>query len=277
VVVRLNARRVEQLSPATAPARRVSTFQTGIQFNINAKGPGSFNGTDSLSFARVTGPGLPAAGLVYIAPAQAGQQSMDLSNKTGTVPATGRCGGPSFNCPNFWLARTNGIAGTDATTLAVNFPGLVFAQPSDNADASKLVKRARYKIELFYGPSATAGPVFHKSLISDLVAATNMVNMPWNTLGDKSKLAMDPNGSLAGAQSGMLVDWVQNPSAQQIGSVQMNIDYNDSYGPSQPVARGATSVEWTTPVPALAGKQRTILLGYRMLDNTNKTSVFFYN
>lgn len=287
--VRLNIRRVEQLNPAfvsTANSTRFSTYQAGMQFNVNAKGPGSINADGTLTFARVTGPGLPAGGLVYKTSTNTSQASMDLFNKTGSLSTGAQCGnGTTFNCPNLWFTRTAGTSGTAAATLTANPTSFLWAQPSDAVDTSQIVKGARYQIELFYGANTTTpGHSVTKVLLSDLVPTTLGANLPWNTLGPKSLAAFDPSGSLAGVQTSSLeMDWVQNTAAQQISTVQPVINAtNGSFGTAKTVPRGATSVVLDNPdqiVPAFATDtgSRTVLFGYRMTDGSSKTAVYMYN
>lgn len=280
VTVRVNIRRFEQMNASNTA--KFSAFQNGIQFDINAKGPGSvLGGVDSLTLARVTGPGLPANGLVYKVSSQASQPTMDLFNKSGSLTAGNQCGnGTTFNCPNMWFARTQGLTGSAATTLAGNPAGMVWAQAADAIDTTKFVKGARYKVELFYGTNTgTADLVVFKTLLSDLIPVTNAVNLPWNTLGTNSLAAFDPAGSLAGAQTALPIDWVQNVSAQQVGGVRAAVDSTGSFGPSKPVPKGATSIVYdSATVPAFTTSSlRTILMGYRVTDSSNKTAVYSYN
>lgn len=285
--VRLNIRRVEQFNAANTA--KFSTFQTGIQFNINSQGPGSVIGGNALSMARVKGPGLPANGLVYVVSAGA-QSSMDLFNKTGDLVAGSACGnnGASVNCPNVWFARTRGITGADATTLAANPStggnALLWAQSGDGYDPTQFVKGARYQIELFYGSGitnvSTPAVTVTKTLLSDLIQATKGVNLPWNSPGPQTLAALDLAGSLTGSQSALPVDWIQNISAQQIGGAQAVINATTgSFGPSKFVPRGATSVVLNNQVvPAFTSTTtRTILHAYRMLDGSSKTAVYTYN
>lgn len=297
VVDRLQVRRIEQLNPNfSASGNSYSHFQTGIQFAINAKGPGSVNGNGSLSFARVSGPGLPTSGIVYMAPDpvyEPNLTTMDVSNKTGTIPGVSRCGNAappapqSYNCPNFWLARTVGLTGSAATTLAAPPSGStnpVWAQASDaGVDPTQFKKGAKYKIELFYGSKTTPDTVYNKTLLTDLVQATAAVNLPWNTLGSQSLAELDPtNSATSGAQSSVTLDWVQNPSAQQIGGAAVTVDTHGSYSAQTPVPKGATSVVINLPsgqqVPALTTSgTRSLNFGYRMLDNSAKSAVYTYN
>jgi hypothetical protein len=285
---RLNIRRVEQRNAANTNTNKISTFQTGMAFTVNAKGPGSIRAEGSLTFARISGPGLPgngAAGTGLVYKTSTGQQaSMDLFNKTGSLAVGAQCGnGTTFNCPNLWFARTKGITGTDATTLATNQSSLLWAQTGDNMEPAKVVKGARYKVELFYGTNTTTpGVVLHKTLLTDLVQATQAVNLPWNTLGAKSVAALDPAGSLTGAQTALPVDWLQNVSAQQIGGVQSVIDTTSGgFGPTKGVPKGATSAvldNQTVPVfVTTSNVGRTLLFSYRMVDSSNKTAVYTYN
>lgn len=285
VSVRPLVRRVEQLNPANTQA--FSHFQTGLQFQVNAKGPGSVTANGNLAYARITGPMLPKAGLVYIAPVpeEVGQNYMDVTNKTGTVGTTTRCSdnaantGPRFyNCPNFWIGRTAGLTGTAATTFANNQGGLVWAQNADNLDTTFPAKGQRYKIELFYGSNTTATYTYHKTLLSDMIVATQAVNLPWNTPGSATLAFLDPNGSLAGAQTSTKADWIQNIAAEQIGGVSVTVDTNGTYGASQQAPKGSTSLVVDAPVPAMTPTSvRAVLFGYRMLNNSNKTAVYTYN
>ncbi len=120
-----------------------------------------------------------------------------------------------------------------------------------------------------------------KTLLSDLVLANRGVNLPWNTPGAQTLAALDPNGTLAGAQSALTVDWIQNVSAQQIGGVQSN-NANGGYNGTKRVPRGAVSVVLDNQtVPAFADAKppgsRTLLMGYRMSDNSSKTAVYQWN
>ena len=295
VTVRLQVRRVEQLNSANTA--KFSTFQSGITFSVNAKGPGSNNGTSSLSFARISGPGLPGngtagTGLVYGVSSGA-QNSMDLYNKTGSLTVGSLCGngGATTNCPNLWFARTAGIAGTAATVLATNpntFGNILLWAQGNEVDPTQFVKGQKYTVELFYGTNTGVADVtLKKTLLSDLVLATKLVNLPWNTppntfLGAQSQAALDPNGTLTGAQTNLPVDWVQNIAAQQIGGIQAVINTTSgSFGATKGVPVGATSaVLGNVTVPVFNTTNpvgRTLLFSYRMIDSSIKTSVYTYN
>jgi hypothetical protein len=284
VLVRPLIRRQEQMNPANTT--RASGFMTGVQISVNGKGPGSTDSTGGLAMARISGPGLPGngaagTGLVFKTSTQPGQLMLDLFNKTGSLTTGSQCGnGVTFNCPNLWLTRTAGITGTNATTLASNpTTGLSWAQPADAVDPSKFVKGARYKVELFYGTSTTPLHTFHKTLLADLVPSTSGVNLPWNALGAKTNAAFDPTGALAGAQAALTVDWVQNPSAQQINGVSAVVDSAGSFGPTKSVPAGAQSVVLNNVVvPAFnTSSTRLIFMNYSTTETIGKSAVYTYN
>jgi len=102
------------------------------------------------------------------------------------------------------------------------------------------------------------------------------------SLGTQSLSALDPTGSLTGAQTALPVDWVQNLSAQQIGGVQaVTNTTSGGFGPTKGVPKGATSVildNQTVPLFNTTNNVgRTLLFGYRMIDSSNKTAVYTYN
>jgi hypothetical protein len=279
-------RRIEQLNPANTT--KFSNFVTGFLVNVNAKGPGSVDAVQgAMAMARISGPGLPGngaagTGLVFKVSADVNLSSMDLFNKTGSLTTGTLCGnGSTTNCPLVWVGRTLGVTGTDATTLATNPNAMLWAQPSDGIDVTKFVKGARYTVELFYGSNTTTPlHTVTKTLLTDFVAPTSLVNLPWNTPGPQTLAALDPNGSLAGAQTSLPLDWVQNPNAQQISNAAAVFDQFGSYGVAQAVAPGATSVVLNANVPAFTltnPPSRTLKFNYRMTDGSSKSVVYQYN
>lgn len=289
VSVKTLVRRVEQMNPNYVPpnpdANNYSHFQSGIQFSINAKGPGSVKDGSPLTRARITGPGLPVDGLVYTAPvdAEVGQTYMDVVNQTGNVADTGRCGKsasfspPTYNCPNFWIGRTAGItAATGAGTFRNNQGGVSWA--NGDLQSGAIGRGAKYTIELYYGSVPTLGHSYQKTLLTDLVPATQAINLPWNTLGTNSLALLNPNGSLAGMQQSPTMDWVQNIAAEQISTIAISVDPAGNYSTSTPVAKGVTSATVIAQAAAFnATSIRSLLFNYRMLDNSNKSAVFTFN
>ena len=136
-------------------------------------------------------------------------------------------------------------------------------------------------MELFDGTNTTTPEVVvNKTLLTDLVPATMAVNLPWNTPGSATLAALDPNGALAGAQAALPIDWVQNPAAPQIGGALASVDAQGNFGVSKAAAVGATSLVYDiATVPAFAAPSgiRTILMGYRSTDSSNRSAVYTYN
>jgi hypothetical protein len=279
IVIQPTVRRTEQMNPSSTNLGLASTFQSGVLIQVDPLGPGSLSGTGGLTLARVTGPGLPAAGIVYKKSSNANLRTMDLYNKSGNLTAGTQClGAAPSNCPNLWFSLTQGVTGTAATTLIANPTSGIWAQSGEGIDGTKFVKGAKYQFELFYGTNTTiADRVITKTLLTDVVRAEQAVNLPWNPLGAQSLAALDPNGSLAGAQSALPLDWIQNLSAQQIGSARPFI--GGTFTAPKSVPRGATSVVLDNQtVPAFsATTTRGFLFGYRMIDSSNKTAFYRYN
>ncbi|TFZ03532.1 hypothetical protein [Ramlibacter humi] len=281
--VRMNLRRVEQLNSANTA--KFSTFQTGVVFTISQVGPGSQRGGQQLTLARVTGPGLPAAGVVYRYSPTNPSRALDAVSKTGDLTATTLCNNGSVNCPNWWFERTAGVSGSGATTLASNPTGgtndLIWAQSGDGFTMASFKKGAQYKFELFYGTNTgTADLTEFRTLLTDVVPATQAINLPWNTPGSNTLAALNPSGSLAGALSTVLTDWVQNPAAPQISGITWSTA-SAGFGSSQSVARGVTSATYANGAPAFLATTppnvRFVLMSYRSGDSSNRSAVYTYN
>ncbi|MFS6652644.1 hypothetical protein, partial [Staphylococcus aureus] len=126
-----------------------------------------------------------------------------------------------------------------------------------------------YQIELFYGSQTTPDRVYSKTLLTDLVQATQAVNLPWDTAGSQTLAVLNPSNSATnGVLSSLVVDWALNPSAQQIGSAAVTVDTKGTYSASTNAAKGATSAVINLPnpqqVPALTSSgTRSVLFNYR--------------
>lgn len=288
VTIKLSIRQTLQVNTTPIATATPGMYQNGIIVTVGTKGPGSINASAAaLTLARVTGPGLPVNGLVYRTSSNTALSYMDLWNKTGSLTTGTQCGnGTNSNCPLLWFSRTQGAAGTAATTLGTNpsnnaFTTMTWAQPADAVDPTKFVKGTAYTIELFYGTNTGAADLtVKKVLLSDLVQATQAVNLPWNSLGTQSTLALDPNGSLAGSQTSLLMDWVQNPSAQPIGGI--GASTGTGISPIVGVPKVASSATLTLPtgvtIPAFTTTtSRNLLFNYRLLDGSYKSAFYSYN
>jgi hypothetical protein len=282
VSLKTQARRVEQMKGISASST-ISTFMSGISLYVNTTGPGSTN----LNLARISGPGLPGngtagTGLVFKVSPTSDTNYMDLFNKTGSLTVGSICGNNAgtTSCPNLWLARTTGIASTAATTLDTNPTGQSWAQSTDGFTPASFIRGADYKVELFYGSNTgTADVVLTKTLLTDLTAATQLVNLPWNTLGALSQAAFNPTNVRSSQQTALPIDWVQNKSAQQIASVQA-VGVSGSFSGFKTVPKGESSVimdNVTIPAYNITTGSRTVLMNYRMMDGSTKVAVYSYN
>lgn len=278
-VFRNNIRRVEQMKAGYAGTGNVSGFHSGFSLLMYTNGPGSLYNGNQLNLARIKGPGLPTAGMVLKNYGGA-YNYMDIYNKTGSLTVGTQCGGTgATNCPNLWLTRTNGLT---SSSLLANPTHAVWAQSGEGYDASQFKKGAVYTLELFYGSNTTtADRTVRRPLLTDMIQATAAVNMNWNSLGTQSNAALDPAGSLAGAQTALPMDWTQNPSAEQIGSIAASVA-GRGVSASKGIPKGATSgVMDTATVPAFSATDtttfRSLLFNYRMLDSSYKSAFYYYN
>ena len=300
-LIRRNEQRVP--NPGTAPFQNAgaSRFEAGLNFFINKDGPGSIG----LRAVRVTGPGLPPAGLVYTRPHPSivtDQNWMNLRRKDGlTDTASATFAGNNGN--SFVLQRTRGISGPDATLVRpnpnagntdnVSFPN--WAHPLDYGfpvgtenyiDFTPLRAGTVYTYEYFYDGETAPRQVDGKTILAPVTPATFAVNLQWIDLTSETRRYLDPADPLAQPLAGMNLSWIANPFAETATSAGVY-----TYSGSQAVAdsivnfpRGATSAQAFAPVgtpfPALTNdgtSGRSIQLRYRMLDGSYKDSFVRFN
>lgn len=285
-----------------------SRFESGIEVFVNKDGPGSAG----LRAARVTGPGLPPAGLVYTRPDASictQQTWLNLRRKDGnTDPAAATPAGDVTNI--FRLQRSVGLTGTDATTVrpnpnAGNANNTAFvqwahpldygAQPgsTDYIDFSALRAHVTYQFELYYDGELTPRYSYAKTLLTPVVPAVNAAALRWLALDAATPGYLDPAGPLAAATASMSLGWIADPFAETIRSAGIyTFDANGSVNQGLVgVARGATSAVGQAPgasagcaagttFPALtadATSGRALQLRYRMLDGSYKDALWRFN
>jgi hypothetical protein len=298
-------RRNEQFAPApgTAPFTNASAsrFEAGINVFINKDGPGSAG----MRAARVIGPGLPPAGLIYTRPDPSiitDQNWMNIRRKDGLTDALSATF--SADVGNiFRLQRTQGLTGASATTVrqnpnADNSNSTAFvnwAHPIDYGappgsvdyiNFSALRANNTYTIEVFYDGETLPRYSYTKRMLTAVTPATYAVNLRWLGLTTATLRYLGPADALAAAQASMNVAWVADPFAETISSAGVytfggSLSINDSV---ISVARGAASAAAVAPAgtvfPALTSdgfSSRTIQLRYRMLDGSYKDSVSRFN
>ncbi|MBK4735874.1 Ig-like domain-containing protein [Noviherbaspirillum pedocola] len=258
-----------------------SSFQSGVQFAINAGGPGSVNANgDMLNMARVKGPGLPAAGIVLSRNVY-GPGNMDLFNITGSTTSGAACGGYATNCSEMWLARTMGLTGAAATTAATTSPGAFGWIPQGSGfDVSQFTDGQHYQVELFYGSNTGAADATVSVLmIEGVPAATDAADLGWVDMGSNTSAALTTGGEYSGSPSSIPVDWNYGMSADIVTGAAVSLDIYGSLAGGVAVPLGAQSVTVPTPdLPALSDSNtRAIRLDYRTPSTLRKSSVFSYN
>jgi hypothetical protein len=297
-------------SPGTAPFANASAsrYESGFNLFVNKDGPGS----TGLRAARVTGPGLPPAGVVLTRPDSAictNQNWLNIRRKDGnTDPAAATVAGDIGN--TFRLQRTRGLSGTDATTVrpnpnagnADNTAFVNWAHPldygaavgaTDFIDFSALKANTTYRFEYFYNGETTPRHTYNKTLLAPVIPSTRGGNLQWVTLDAATLEYLDPANAKASARTSIDLGWAANPLAETIRSAGV---YTFGGGVSVAqgrvgVARGATSAVANAPgndgscsagasFPALTNdgtSSRGIQLRHRMLDGSYKDSFTRFN
>jgi hypothetical protein len=297
--IRTSIRRNENFAPNTR-----SNFRNGLAIYINSAGDAPHLG--AFDAVHLTGPGLPTVGLWYFWDESSTQFTLSTRRDVTPVdvilnPLTQVCSG----CSSYWMSRTQGVSGTNATTYRSNPTLNVNNSVSDNNNsfmwASANGSDGSYNGQT--GTRPTKGAVYTfalyanglpyktetRTLLTDLVDATQGINLQWHGIGANSVAALNPaNTALNGVQSSLLVDWVVNPAAEQVRSMWVS-QTNGGYENATAIAPGANSVV-ATPLEgtftALTGPvvntgpnysgYREIGLSYRILDGSAKYSVYTY-
>lgn len=305
-------RRNEQLAPNAGAGAFInasnSRYESGIDIFVNKDGPGS----TGLRAARVTGPGLPPAGLVLTRPNAAictTQNWLNIQAKDGNTDP--RIAVPATDVGNiFRLQRTLGVSGADATTVRPNpnagnanttaYPA--WAHPLDYGQAagstsyidfSALKANTNYLIELFYEGETVARYSVEKTLLTPVVPATRGSSVQWIGLTQETKAYLDPANARAAATASIALGWQANPLAETIASAGVyTFTAQGSVNQGEVgVVRGSTSATATAPgltatcaggmsFPALTddgSTGRQFQLRYRVLDGSYKDSMTRFN
>ncbi len=302
--VRAYIRRNEQLAPnpgsGTFANASASRFETGINIFINKDGPGS----TGLRAARVKGPGLPPAGLVYTPPAPSiitSQNWLNIRRKDGDTDPNQAT--PADDVGNvFKLQRTRGLIGDDSTTVrpnpnegnADNSAYVAWAHPLDYGEApgssgyidfDQLGPNATYTIEYFYEGETLPRYTVTKTLLQAVMPATRGGKLPWANLTSATRDYLDPTNPKAAATASMNLAWNTNPYAEAIHSAAVyTFGSGQSISQGQvPVEQGATSAAADAPTgffPTLTNdgsSSRAIQLRYFQSDGSYKDSLTRYN
>lgn len=291
-VIRLQEQLASQPSASTSGSR----YLAGLTIFIAkpCPNPAVCPNTQGLRYARVTGPGLPDAGLVF-GDATLPQTWMGLLNANGTVP-TGPQVFSRTSINNFWLQQTAGLAGNSAAEILPNVgvgsataprtdwahPAMYGEAPSAtwSFDLTKVPAWSEYTFELFYDEETTPRRTVRTSILRPVVPAWTGANQQWHTLTDETR-ALATQGAPAATQLRMA--WKDNPLADRIETVQVYTGAGSTQinSASTPVPPGASEATVTAVggefAPAQPGNFRFLQLRHNVLDGSYKDQAVSYN
>lgn len=306
--VRASIRKQEQFLPpdfVSAWGSSLSRFQTGLEiYMARSAAAGSL---ENLRYARVKGPGLPTAGLVFADPGGLPQTWMAIHNAKGVIPTDAQTGTSSNNI--FYLQRTEGIVGVDAFTLRLN-PFVGAAEPGYNNwahpamygetpnpawqfDLSKVPAWSEYEFELFTAADANPGTpttptpalTFKAQLTTPVIPAAYAATQQWHDQPASTRALVTDGAPAAGS---LTLEWLINPYAQPVASVNA-YSYDSADGgktvnsASTPVPKGASSQQVLAvggTFPALTTSRvmsRSLQWRYKMLDGSYKDQTLTFN
>ncbi|WP_367849171.1 hypothetical protein [Rhodoferax sp. WC2427] len=300
--VRTDIRRTENFAPNTR-----NNFRNGLSLYIDARSTAPH--ASAFDSVQVTGPGLPTVGLWYYRASNSSQFTLSTRRDTAPVADIATLVPVCSGCSSFWMSRTLGVAGSDASTYRTNTRFLVgnSVQSNNNSfqwasydgtdgsyngqagSGTRPTKGAVYTFNLYSG--ANLYKTETRTLLADLVDATQGINMQWHGIGANTRAALDPaNAALNGAQTSLLVDWTVNPAAEQVRGLWVS-QTDGGYDNATAFGPGSSSVVATplsgTTFTQLSGTYmadsapysgfREVGLNYRILDGSNKQAVYTYN
>lgn len=299
--IKTDIRRTENFAPNTR-----SNFRNGLSIYIDARSTAP--NASAFDTVRVTGPGLPDDGLWYYRATNSSQFTLSTLRSAEPEPDISYLEPVCTGCSSFWMSRTQGVSGSDATTYRPNpryqasnsdldnnnsfqwasYYGIDGSYNGDAGSGTRPTKGAVYTFNLYNGTNLYKTET--RTLLSDLVDATQGVNMQWHGIGAATRAALDPtNANLNGAQTSLLVDWTVNPVAEQVRNLWVS-QTDGGYDNTTAFAPGSSSVNATplagTTFTQLSGPfmvdgapysgYREVGLAYRILDGSNKQAVYTY-
>jgi hypothetical protein len=247
--VRPVARRIDQY--ASGAGVQPSTFQSGLQVFVNRQGPNSTN----LRACRVTGAGLPTAGLVLVQTASGSALTIgrtDGLTDPGFTPAAANVGNV------FFLQHTAGVEGPAADTALANPASPIWAQPSHFGFAGgtssevfvpwgDLGRRGHYTAQCYYGSDLQPTHTFSMFRPTPVEKATALVTRTWSALDSDSRRYFDPNDALgATAQQQVTLGWLDHPLAKKVNAA----SFSSTVGASNVFAAVAVAPATTSAIIA---------------------------
>lgn len=248
---RLN-RYVFQNPAPTSPTNYFSKsrFEANLRTRINPSGPGMNN----VRAARITGPGLPAAGIVLSRSSRCTSDRLAIVSKTGDTFVVDN----GVNVPRYWTGNAGNDFKVGGALLdgsehpAGTWPSSVdYATAPDSADA--VVPYGQYKWEFFNFGSATPSEpdliVYQRLIVTD-TDLNRFVDTPalWWAALDAANINdyLIPTGARAGALTDVSVSWTVPSSLGRVDSafifsqnnaIVNGINYNKRTGFSPIVAK----------------------------------------
>ncbi|MBS0436581.1 MAG: hypothetical protein JSR75_17110 [Proteobacteria bacterium] len=237
-----------------APANPASYFSLSryegvLRTFLNPSGP-NMNGVRA---ARVSGPGLPAAGLVLSRSSRCSSDRMVIASKTGDTYVVEN----GVNQPRYWTGNASmdfkfGAAMLDGSDIPAAAWPLANVDYADSANAGGVAPYGEYKWEFFFFGSATpAEPdqiVYQRLIVSDTALQRYVNDAPnwWPTLAPANVAAyLSPTGSGAGALTDLSVSWTVPALLGRVDGVYL-------FGQNNAVVNGASYNKRTILVAGIA-------------------------
>jgi hypothetical protein len=193
---------------------KLSQYQTRLAFNFNQSGP---NGADVYA-VRVTGPGLPNAGLVLARSSACGTGDyLAVHSAVGSLPAATLSTAPTTSLTSSWRLAAKAIGtefkGTDFWAAVRNNAGSgAVAYPVTQVAASSIPYLARYTWEVFtVTGGATAAATFTSRLSTAVVAPEVGTRYEFAQFSSETLDYLRPGNAKAAAQSSLNLSWASTP------------------------------------------------------------------
>jgi hypothetical protein len=194
-----------------------SRYETRLAFTFNQAGP---NGADVYA-VRITGPGLPSAGIVLARSTACGTHNyLAFYNGTGTLPAASASAMPTNSASNAWRLAAQplgtGYRGTEAFWGGLRrWFGTNPPYPETQVDLSTIPDLARYRFEVFTVAGGTTPSVFHARIVTRPVGPQYAALLPWATPTASTLEYMNPTVTAkAGALSSVDLAWATRRQAR---------------------------------------------------------------
>ena len=256
---------------------------------IRSDGPGMTLNGSPLTAVKVTGPGLPAPGLIFVPPLQKGQTEFDFSNMEGTLPdgrpqnQLKRCGWqpvavngvwpavPAI-CPLTWIATSGWTSPSNAPTSTTKLSELVFPAPAagfgttfssgtalPSNGASLMTKGTEYLFSLYYGNGKTPQIEYTKRLLTSVPTFQEAHGSKWVDLENVGTVnirnlsglnAFEPLRPLAN-QTTMDISWLGHVmNSVEVSSINTNLQ-RAHYPRATPSDAVARGLNYGTLAPQL--------------------------